>query len=246
MNFSSITPIWLEETDSTNSEATRLLKHQILPEGTCICARFQREGKGQRSNNWLSRPGENLLASFILYPPDQNASQPFLLSKAVAIAVQRTLQAFTQSKPEIKWPNDLLLDGKKIAGILIENQWSGSRWQSSIVGIGINVNQTEFAIPHATSLESLNGQKTEVEAILNQLQLELSDWYQSYCNRDFTTISQEYHANLFGRHEPRRYTNQTGSFDALVKSVLDDGKIELEIANGTVQAYALSEISLSY
>jgi len=246
MNFNSIAPLWHEEIDSTNAEAMRLLKVHKPTEGTCICARFQREGKGQRSNNWLSRPGENLLASFILYPPEQNASQPFLLSKAVAIAVQRTLQVFTQAKPEIKWPNDLLLDGKKAAGILIENQWSGSRWQSSIVGIGINVNQTKFTIPHATSLARLNGQKTEVQAILKQLQLELSDWYQSYCNRDFTTISQEYHATLFGRHEPRRYTNQTGSFDARVKSVLDDGKIELEIANGTVQEYALSEISLSY
>jgi BirA family biotin operon repressor/biotin-[acetyl-CoA-carboxylase] ligase len=139
-----------------------------------------------------------------------------------------------------------LLDGKKIAGILIENQWSGSRWQSSIVGIGINVNQTEFTIPHATSLASLNDQKTEVETILRQLQQELSVWYQNYCNREFTTISQVYHATLFGKHETHRYTNQTGSFDARVKNVLDDGRIELEIANGTIKAYALSEISLSY
>ena len=137
---------------STNAEAMRMLKTTKPKEGTCIVAKFQHTGKGQRTNQWYSNAGENVLCSFILYPPAHAANQPFMLSKAVALAAHTTIQHFTKQAVEIKWPNDIFVAEKKIAGILIENQWIGSNWNAAVAGIGINVNQREFGTSHATSL----------------------------------------------------------------------------------------------
>jgi BirA family biotin operon repressor/biotin-[acetyl-CoA-carboxylase] ligase len=182
MNYERLIPIYLDEIDSTNAEAMRLIKQGKPAEGTCIVAGFQHNGRGQRSNTWTSRPGENLLASFILYPRPAMAQQPFLLSKCIALAVLKTIKSFSSSNVSIKWPNDIMIDGKKAAGILLENQWAGSNWQTAIAGIGINVNQTEFALEKATSLAFHTTQALTVELVLTELQKRLSYEYKRLCN----------------------------------------------------------------
>lgn len=246
MNFERIIPIVLEETDSTNAEAMRMLKGSKPPEGTCIVARFQSEGRGQRSNAWISQPGDNLLASFILYPRSFMGKRPFLLSKTIALAARNTIAHFASANVQIKWPNDILIDGKKAAGILLENQWIGTNWQAAIAGIGINVNQTEFAIDKATSLAKCSKSAVSVDNVLAELQCRLSFEYGRLCNGLDTCIDKDYHLNLFGKEDYYLYQTAQGQLKAKVLQVVEDGRLELLSDLGDARLYDLSEVQLIY
>lgn len=246
MQFVQNTPIWLKETDSTNKEALRMLKTGRPAEGTCICAHFQTEGKGQRSNRWLSLPSENLLVSFILYPPIHSASEPFTLSMAAALAVRETIAEFTNHPVEIKWPNDILVSGKKIAGILIENQWLGSSWHAAVVGIGININQKKFDVEHATSLSLINQLIVDPKIVLLRLQANLSAQYTRFCKKEHATLSLEYHEQLFGRKTLHTYQTAQGLILAQVVQVLHDGRLELRSSEDVHLTFDLSEVRLVY
>jgi BirA family biotin operon repressor/biotin-[acetyl-CoA-carboxylase] ligase len=246
MNFERIKPIRFAEIDSTNAEAMRMLKHTKPPEGTCILAGFQTDGRGQRSNFWVSRPDENLLVSFILYPRSFMAQQPFLLSMALALAVRNTIAPYTTGNVEIKWPNDILINGKKVAGILLENQWAGTNWQSAVAGIGINVNQPEFTIDKATSLWKQNHHFIEIEALLTELQTCLSREYNRLCNAQNSMINEDYHQKLFGRSDYNLYQTEQGMQKMKVLRVIEDGRMELVSENGSIRTYSLNEIQLVY
>lgn len=246
MNFELLQPIWLDEIDSTNSEAMRLLKESKPVEGTCICARFQTAGKGSRSNSWQSRPGENLLASFIVYPPSNCHNQPFILSKAIALAVRNAITSFSSLPVEIKWPNDVLIGGKKAAGILIENQWIGSTWHAAILGIGINVHQRPIDVEHSTSIALNSNSAIDMESVLHQLQTQVSLQYNRLCSSNEAAVSLEYHENLFGRSNYYSYETAQGIINAKVIQVCADGRIELETSEGIIKSYDLSEARLIY
>jgi BirA family biotin operon repressor/biotin-[acetyl-CoA-carboxylase] ligase len=246
MNFEHITPIRLDEVDSTNAEAMRLLKRGKPAEGSCIVAAFQTEGRGQRSNSWDSAPAANLLSSFILYPRPFMAERPFLLSKTIALAVHKTLATLSTGHVQIKWPNDILIDGKKAAGILIENQWAGSNWQAAIAGIGINVNQTEFALEKATSLARQHGKIVLVDGVLKELQLQLSIEYARLCNEQEASINEDYHRQLFGKDDYQLYQTLSGQLKAKVVRVADDGRLELISEKSELHSYDLNEVRLIY
>jgi BirA family biotin operon repressor/biotin-[acetyl-CoA-carboxylase] ligase len=246
MNFEHITPIRLNEVDSTNAEAMRLLKRGKPAEGSCIVAAFQTEGRGQRSNSWESTPAANLLSSFILYPRPFMAERPFLLSKTLALAVHKTLAMLSVGNVQIKWPNDILIDSKKAAGILIENQWAGSNWQAAIAGIGINVNQTEFALEKATSLARQNGKIVLVDGVLKELQLQLSIEYARLCNEQEASINEDYHQQLFGKDDYQLYQTLSGQLKAKVVRVADDGRLELISEKSELHSYDLNEVRLIY
>jgi BirA family biotin operon repressor/biotin-[acetyl-CoA-carboxylase] ligase len=246
MNFEHLTPLRFDKTDSTNAEAMRMLKKGRPAEGSCIVAGFQQEGRGQRSNVWTSLPGENLLVSFILYPRPSLAHCPFLLSKTIALAVQKTIANFTTVNVQIKWPNDVLIDGKKAAGILLENQWAGSNWQAAVAGIGINVNQTAFALEKATSLASQNGQVLNIELVLAELQKQLSHEYARLCNGNAASINAEYHHHLFGKDDLNTYQTAEEKIKAKVVQVADNGRLELISDNGVCNTYDLHEARLIY
>ena len=223
-----------------------MLKRSQPMEGTCVVTDYQSEGRGQRSNVWCSNPRENLLASFILYPPSRLAQQPFLLSKAVALAVRNTVASFTTGNVQIKWPNDILIDGKKTAGILLENQWAGNNWQSSIAGIGINVNQKEFALEKATSLAISGNQSASVDTVLIELQRRLFQEYALLCNGSDRNIDDNYHQHLFGTEEYYLYQSSDGNLKAKIVRVGEDGRLEIVTENGEMRLYDLSEIQLVY
>lgn len=246
MNFELLKPILLEETDSTNGELMRMLKHGRPPEGTCVCTGYQTAGRGQRSNQWHSKAGENLLASFILYPPALLASRPFLLSKAVALAVRNAIAAFTSHSVKIKWPNDILLSDKKVAGVLIENQWLGTAWHAAIVGIGINVNQQNFELAQATSIRQHTGQPIEINYLLEALQRELSRQYTRCCNDQTTAVENEYQRYLFGTDGYYNYETMGDIIKGRVVRVLEDGKLELQLPDHHSIDFDLSEIRLIY
>jgi BirA family biotin operon repressor/biotin-[acetyl-CoA-carboxylase] ligase len=133
------------EVDSTNAEAARLLREEPLPGGTVIRADYQSGGRGQGKNSWVSDRGKNLLMSWIVYPAFLSVQDQFQLSKAVSLGITDFLAAHSM-EASVKWPNDILCNGSKICGILIENAVMGGRLRHSIAGIGLNVHQETFPL----------------------------------------------------------------------------------------------------
>ena len=155
----------LKSIDSTNSYASELLRQNAPLEGTMIYTFDQHNGRGQRGNTWYSQPNKNATLSYILYPTFLQIEKQFLLNKITCLAVADLMaeiighsKGLTQKDKavQIKWPNDIYVGNKKISGILIENTLRETSIRSSIVGIGININQTDFTDAiNATSLALL-------------------------------------------------------------------------------------------
>jgi len=141
MNEDHFTKIYLDRVDSTNDWCRRNLSELQLP--ACVVADFQEKGKGQYGREWMSNRGENLLCSLVFKPAGLEAFQGFHVSKVLAVSLAEMLQTFIPDV-KIKWPNDILVSRRKIAGILIENSISGAFLKHSVAGTGLNLNQKEF------------------------------------------------------------------------------------------------------
>lgn len=136
--------IFIDEVGSTNSYATNLLKHNQPSEGTCILTANQTKGRGMADATWIFVPGHSFAASWIFYPAFLSAGKAYFLYVIASLAVHDVLSCTGELEPEnlfIKWPNDLIYKQKKICGILIENQWSGEKIKSSVIGMGINLSE---------------------------------------------------------------------------------------------------------
>lgn len=165
--------------DSTNTQALRLVNRPDL-DGVALLADEQTVGRGQHGRSWFARPGSSVLLSVLLMPPPALA-RPVVMTALASVAVCRLVQARTGKVPRIKWPNDVLVDGRKICGILIEQARHGDR-VAVVVGLGLNVTQTEadFAVaglPGATSLTACDDPTAERDGVARQLLHLLDEHY---------------------------------------------------------------------
>ena len=164
--------IHLDVTNSTNAHAAELARDPTYA-GTVVTADLQVQGRGQYGRTWQSPPGANVLLSTLLFPPPA-LHRPAVLTAFAAVAVCETVHQFSAQHPRIKWPNDVMLDGKKVSGILIECGALTSSPPYYVVGIGLNVNLTanDFALlelPDATSLLQSGGRWLDVAEVTRQL-----------------------------------------------------------------------------
>lgn len=184
------TIIELDSVDSTNNYALKEFKKGKINAGTIVQAMVQTEGKGQRGKKWSSEPYANLLLSIVADAKLWNVKNIISLNHITALAIQHFLSLHT-SNVQIKWPNDIMINGKKVAGILIENQIS-SQQQKSVIGIGININQAELPIKRTTSLFL----ETSKNYQLKELMFELIESYNQMLNL-FQTKGEEYLFDVF-------------------------------------------------
>lgn len=180
------------ELDSTNRRAFKLAK-EGAEEGEVVIAESQTRGKGRLGRSWFSPPGLNLYLSVILKPRLPPAQAP-RLTLVAAVAVAEAVQAFLQAPPAIKWPNDILVGGKKLAGILTESSSDAERLHFVIIGIGVNLNLPESALPEeiratATSLFMLLGKPVDRAAFARQLIRSLDRCYGELEERGFPGIA---------------------------------------------------------
>ena len=175
--------IWLDSTDSTNDEARR--RFSDLDNLSVLSAERQTSGRGQRGNQWSSEPGENLTFSIIMkfgegFMPDVRAIDQFIISEITALSVVDLLAAHN-IEAKVKWPNDIYVGDRKICGILIEHSLRDGSLSWSIVGIGLNVNQTVFAplLPNPTSMALCSGHSLPLKPLLE----EFMDIFKGYCTR---------------------------------------------------------------
>jgi BirA family transcriptional regulator, biotin operon repressor / biotin---[acetyl-CoA-carboxylase] ligase len=223
----------LKRIDSTNDYLKReLAKSTPFPEGTVIMAEEQYSGRGQVENKWLSPPGLNLTFSVLLMPQTISPENQFDLNIAVSLSVNDVLRHIVGREVKIKWPNDIYYREKKIGGILIENALFGRTWKSAIVGIGLNVNQTEFdpSLKHVSSLRAIINAPLDKSVVLTQLCKALDKRYKDI---DLEKDSQraEYAANLLGINEVRRFIIAGQEVWGIIKGVDDFGRLVLKVEN---------------
>jgi BirA family biotin operon repressor/biotin-[acetyl-CoA-carboxylase] ligase len=232
--------IRLKEVDSTNTYAQNLIKnsdegnHKL--NGTVILSEFQSGGRGQNDNIWESQKGENLLLSLILIPSFLKAEDQFILSKFLSVSILRCLKIFGIHSA-IKWPNDIYVGNNKIGGILIENVISGSNLRSSILGLGLNINQSNFpdAIPNPTSMFLIKKEIYKVEDILRKLLEELEKNYKILESNDFEYFNDLYLENLLRFNELHHYRINNKIITAKITGITEYGQLILENGNSKMR-----------
>ena len=169
-NFEELKFISLSEVDSTNNYVANLVRLREIYSPTIVSADYQTQGRGQRASEWQSSKAQNALFSIFVAWEDLDIAEQFLISMLTAISVVDVLERWISLPMHIKWPNDIYVNKKKIGGILIESDLNGRKLSSSIIGIGINVNQVAFESNiSATSLKLESGQNHDRMGIIKRI-----------------------------------------------------------------------------
>ncbi|HRX11989.1 MAG TPA: biotin--[acetyl-CoA-carboxylase] ligase [Draconibacterium sp.] len=235
--------IFLTEVESTNNYANQLVLSKAAEHGTVVLAQYQNKGKGQQGNSWESEPGKNLLASIILFPDFLSASKQFYLSKIASLSIVDFLKSETNGIT-IKWPNDIYIQNKKVAGILIENAVKGQNLSSSIIGIGLNLNQERFVsnAPNPVSLKQVSAKHYEIENVSETIFENMRHWYQILKNGDFDEIDLAYFNQLYRANEWAIFAKQGIQFEAKINGIGEFGQLILEERNGSISEYVFKEV----
>ena len=239
--------ISLDNVKSTNDFAMQRLKNNEAQNGDIIVAKFQDNGRGQFDNSWFSSPGNNLLVSIICKDIQINASQLPLLNMLVSLAVYNVLNNFFSDKTTIKWPNDILVDEQKMAGILIETTLAGQRVKNAIIGIGVNINEEIFPanLPNACSFFTLNKKYQDIDLVLKMV-LEQVDM--QLCKLDqskLTQIINDYESVLFGMGVKRYFRTAEKSFTGIIKGITNEGQLLVEVEN-KIKTFNHKEIAFDF
>lgn len=194
--------------------------------GTCVFAHEQTKGKGQRSKGWVSAHGQNVLLSIVIEPFTLRPEQLFRLSMMTAIGVQRFYSQYAGEGTCIKWPNDIYWRDRKAGGILIENNLQGREWKYAVIGIGLNINQTNFeGMPiKAVSLKQITGKTYNIVEIAKSLINTLQITFEELLNNS-KEIAPCYHRYLYKYHQTVRLKKGSRIFDAYIKGVTEDGRL---------------------
>jgi BirA family biotin operon repressor/biotin-[acetyl-CoA-carboxylase] ligase len=233
-----------DKVTSTNQLVREMLKHQKPKEGLVVIADYQEAGKGQGVNSWHSREGENLLMSLLLYPAFLSASYQFHLSRLVSVAICEVLDSLG-TIPVIKWPNDILCPGGKVAGILIEHGISGGSISHTIAGIGLNLNQSEFPeFPQpASSLFLETGRLTVPKEFAEKLGERILIRYQKLKIGEGRALMKEYLHSLFRLGERSMFKAGGDIFEGIIRGVSEYGELLVE-REGELSPYSHGEIIL--
>lgn len=232
--------IFLPTCHSTNDIAAALLKDKNVIEGTTVVTQQQTAGRGQRGNSWEAEPGKNLTFSLILKPSFLQATQQFQLNMLVSLACQEFLSVYLGKDIQIKWPNDLYYHDKKIGGILIESTIKNNTLESVIVGIGLNINQEQFAEPKATSLKLITGEDYDLEKLLSDLLTKIEQYYFKLRTNDLLYIQKNYLNNLYF-YQKNRLFKTSFVFEGKITGVDSIGRLAVEI-KGETQYFFFKEI----
>ncbi|WP_339658700.1 biotin--[acetyl-CoA-carboxylase] ligase [Flavobacterium frigidarium] len=239
--------IKLDAIDSTNDFLKGLASKQFVENFTVVTAEIQTKGKGQMGSVWVAEKGKNLTMSVLIKDVLIDLNQIYTLNIAVALAVVRALQLFKIPELAIKWPNDIMSYNYKIGGILIENSIKIDGSVTSIVGIGININQTNFAnLPKGSSLAVIAKQEFDKQAVLLAIVQELKD-AMIVLKTNPDSLWREYLNLLFKKNVPVTFELPDGDrFMGIIQGVSAQGKLQILLENDAVVQYNIKEIQMLY
>ena len=239
--------IKLDAIDSTNEFLKDLIGKQLVENFTIVTAKNQTKGKGQRGSVWNSEIDKNLIMSVLIKYFISDSTEIFNLNIAISLAVIRALEERKIPKVSIKWPNDIMSDTKKIGGILIENSIKSDGTISSVVGLGLNVNQTYFQdLPKASSLalicDAFFDKEELLFSIIENMKLNILSW-----NEKSDLMWQKYMNNLFKKGIPMPFQNKENqNFMGIIQGVSSIGKLKILLENDTISEFDIKEIQMLY
>jgi BirA family transcriptional regulator, biotin operon repressor / biotin---[acetyl-CoA-carboxylase] ligase len=236
--------VFVPECHSTNTLAMNLNQQGSAIEGTIIITDNQHSGRGQRGNQWISEPGKNLTFSLILKPAFLRPDQQFRLTMAMSLAVADYVKSKVPFSVTIKWPNDILIKERKVCGILIENSLSGDCIQTSVAGIGLNMNQHLFPNLRATSIKSETGVDQVLDDELPLLLQAIEMRYLQLREGETSLLENDYLNNLYRVGELHPFNTRVGVVNGIIEGVDTRGRLILQSSDGR-QFYDLKEISFA-
>ncbi len=232
--------------ESTNSYAQQLIESDDLHEGDVISTQYQENGRGQGENFWESEPGSNLLVSLILEPKMIPASQQFVLTQLVSLALVDLIKEFVLTdEVQIKWPNDIYVNNKKIAGILFQNFIKGNEIEFSIAGIGLNVNQKKFysGALNPVSIIHYTNETIDLNILLDKLLDKIGVNYETYrIKENFQELNSKYILNLFRYKEWANYSNGNNFFKGKIIDIDEFGRLKVKLKSGNENKFGFKEI----
>ncbi len=224
--------VFVPECHSTMDLIAELARKPKTQEGLVLITHHQTAGRGQRGNQWESQAGMNLTFSLLLQPAFLKPSDQFRLNVAMSVGVAHYLETLFPDQVAVKWPNDVMVDDKKICGILIQNHIAGHTLHESVIGIGLNVNQNVFSIPTATSMRMQTGQTFALESVLHLLLEGLEVCYQQLRHGEIGRLLADYEEDLYWRHEVRTFQHEGRPFLGTITGVDASGRLEIRTSSG--------------
>jgi len=232
--------IHLPSIDSTNNYLAKLIKNGEVTHGTVVMADEQTQGRGQRGTIWHSPQGLNLMISIYVEYPNLSIDDQMSIHHWASISTLHLLQRYNLNS-EIKWPNDILINEKKIAGILIENAIYGKNVKSSIVGIGLNVNQANFNNLQACSLYTETKKNYNINELAQILIHELNKTLEHIVNKQFDFLMNIYHKNLWRMNKNVCFIRNEKQEEGVICGVDKNGSIQIITHRGK-EYFDLKEI----
>lgn len=225
--------VFVPECHSTNTVALQLSHNPSTAEGTVVITNHQTAGRGQRESMWEAAPRLNLTFSVVLKPGFLPVKDQFLLNIIASLAVHDFLVERGLEPVSIKWPNDILVHEKKICGILIENQLQGSGFICSVVGIGLNINQTQFSTRSPTSVKLITSSETNLQEALEAVLGYLEARYLQLRQNQLSMLKALYLRRLYWLNEKRSFSTTHCVFEGQITSVDEMGRLVVETPDGT-------------
>jgi len=237
--------VYLPTCHSTNDIAASLIGKPQIFEGTVVVTSNQTAGKGQRGNIWESEPFKNLTFSLILHPNFLKVNQQFNLNIVISLAVYDLLTIYLREKVKIKWPNDIYVVEsdfqKKICGILIQNFIKKDSLEHSVVGVGINVNQSSFGETKATSLSLISNQQFDLEDLLRTFMEKAEKRYLQLKNGEIEQLKSEYFNVLLGYNQLRKFKSEKGEFEGKIVGIDEIGRLMID-AGSEIGKFSFKEV----
>ena len=240
--------IKLNAIDSTNDFLKNLSRTESLENFTTVVTQSQTKGKGQMGSVWNSESGKNLIMSVLLKDLLSSIDEIFHLNVAVSLAVIQVLDDLNIPNISIKWPNDIMSDNKKIAGILIENSFKSDNKIESIIGIGLNVNQKDFYnLPKASSLSLVTNSDFDLDMILEKVIFQIKRNCALISSKQTSILWKSYHSKLFKKGVPMAFEDEIGNqFMGIIQEVSSDGNLQLLHEDDSIKQYGVKQIQMLY
>ncbi len=227
----------VNQTLSTNDLLKEMILSQKLENGFTLQAESQTKGKGQKGNIWVAEPGKNLTFSTFI-TPQLSTEKVFYLNIMASLVIRKTLEDL-KIDAVIKWPNDVFVKHKKIAGILIENQIQGGKIKKSVLGIGLNVNQNNF--PENTLATSIKKElkcEMDLDAVFKKLYYNLDFYFDLLINQHFFILKKTYLKHLYQKDAWCEYSSKKlGQFSGNIQDINENGQLVVKTIDGIKHSF---------
>ena len=240
--------IKLDAIDSTNTYLRQLSASEAIEDFTVVVANYQIQGRGQMGTQWNSEPSKNLMVSVFKKVSYLDLEHQFFISIVVSLSILQALKTFHIKNLKVKWPNDILAENKKIGGILIENVIKQTKLNATIIGFGINVNQTQFEhLPLASSMRLISGRVHALEEILQVILARLEYNFELLQQKQHGTLKSAYEKQLFRKNKPSTFKDIDGQlFSGYIKGISDLGRLQILVEDNIIKEFDLKTVNMMY